>query len=112
MMNEGNREDFSRLLLGLADYYQRSLNRTVIEIYWRGLREQTMDDVIAAVAFYIRESESGAFFPKVSDLLRTIKNLNGANNRPEHAAYARIPKPKADPKVAEVAILEMRRAIR
>lgn len=111
-MNDGNREEFSRFLLGLADYYQRTLNRTVIEIYWRGLIDEPMEFVRLAVSHHIRESAFGAFFPKVSDLLKTIRDLKGANKRPEHAAYVPLPKPKSDPRVASAAILRMRRAVR
>ena len=71
-MKNKDRNRFAEMLLGLADYYQRSLTPAVVEIYWQGLIEYDYDDVAKVCTSHIRGNYGGTFMPKVSDIIASL----------------------------------------
>jgi hypothetical protein len=71
MKNE-DRNRFAEMLLGMADYYQRSLTPAVVEIYWQGLIEYEYEDVAQVCTSHIRGNYGGTFMPKVSDIIASL----------------------------------------
>ena len=65
---------FALLMTGLSDYYKQEISKTVMGIYFRGLREFEYGDIERAVdAHLINPDTAGSFFPKMNELAKMIQ---------------------------------------
>ena len=62
------RDDLAKELCGVAEYYEKKLPKPIIELYWKGLRHLTLEQLKRALWSHIENPERGHFFPKISDL--------------------------------------------
>lgn len=64
---------FASLMTALADYYEKSLSKGVLALYWEGLRQYDYDAIEkAAWAHTQLPDEAGRWMPKVSDLNKML----------------------------------------
>ena len=64
---------FAALMTALADYYEKSLSKGVLALYWEGLRQYDYEAIEkAAWAHTQLPDEAGRWMPKVSDLNKML----------------------------------------
>ena len=64
---------FASLMTALADYYDKSLSKGVLSLYWEGLRQYDYEAIEkAAWAHTQLPDEAGRWMPKVSDLNKML----------------------------------------
>lgn len=80
-MNQNEFDNFSELLVSVADYYGKSLKPAAIQFYWNALSALDFDTVQNLVNEHVKTKE---FMPKISELLDTVRNLDGRPS-PEEA---------------------------
>jgi hypothetical protein len=59
---------FLRIMRGLQQYYERSIEDDVVMLYWADLQEYQTESVMAAFRAHRRDPDHGRFFPKFADL--------------------------------------------
>ena len=65
---------FAMLMTGLSDYYRQEVSKTVLGIYFRGLREFEYEDIERAVdAHMLNPDTAGSFMPKLNELAKMIQ---------------------------------------
>lgn len=72
-MNECEMEKFACSLIAVGEIYGRTISERLIEIYWRSVCEYDVEDIICALNSHIKNPDTGAFFPKPSDIVRSIE---------------------------------------
>jgi hypothetical protein len=79
---------FASLMTALADYYEKSLSKGVIALYWDGLRQYDYEAIEkAAWAHTQLPDEAGRWMPKVSDL---NKMLAGRTSDQGQIAWSKV----------------------
>jgi hypothetical protein len=64
---------FAGLITALADYYEKTLSKGVLALYWEGLRQYDYESIEkAAWAHTQLPDEAGRWIPKVSDLNKML----------------------------------------
>jgi len=64
---------FANLMTALADYYEKSLSKGVLALYWEGLRQYDYEAIEkAAWAHTQLPDEAGRWMPKVADLNKML----------------------------------------
>lgn len=71
-MNQNDLTHFTQFLQACCVLYGKSMNETLIELYWDALEAFTWVDVKAAFKAHINHPDSGQFMPKPSDVVRYI----------------------------------------
>jgi hypothetical protein len=64
------REQFAKMMIGLGEYYGKSMSPMLIDIYWQGLAAYDYDAVNAAINAHVRNTDTGQFMPKIADVER------------------------------------------
>lgn len=79
MINE-EKEQFIKMLTGIADYYEKRLSETTIKLYWHGLMRFDLQAVKRAFFNHTQKPENGQFMPKVADIALMIEgtSIDGA----------------------------------
>jgi hypothetical protein len=79
---------FASLMTALADYYEKSLSKGVLSLYWEGLRQYDYEAIEkAAWAHTQLPDEAGRWMPKVSDL---NKMLAGRTSDQGQSAWSKV----------------------
>lgn len=79
---------FAALMTALADYYEKSLSKGVLALYWEGLRQYDYKAIEkAAWAHTQLPDEAGRWMPKVSDL---NKMLAGRTSDQGQIAWSKV----------------------
>lgn len=79
---------FASLMTSLADYYEKSLSKGVLALYWEGLRQYDYEAIErAAWAHTQLPDEAGRWMPKVSDL---NKMLAGRTSDQGQIAWSKV----------------------
>lgn len=79
---------FAALMTALADYYEKSLSKGVLALYWEGLRQYDYEAIEkAAWAHTQLPDEAGRWMPKVSDL---NKMLAGRTSDQGQIAWSKV----------------------
>lgn len=68
-MDNDNKERFVTVLVGIADYYDKSLSETTIALYWHGLKKYDLKAVEKAFFNHSQSPDIGKFMPKVADIV-------------------------------------------
>lgn len=86
-MKPEDKQRFASLMATLSDYYQRkNMTADVLQLYWAGLSGFDVGEVEIAASKHLADERSGAFFPKISDLVARLKGQSlTANPGPEEA---------------------------
>ncbi len=66
-------ERFTNAIMAVSEYYGRTIKKSVIYLYWLGLRNYHIEDVERAVAQHLRNPDTGQFMPKIADFVRMIE---------------------------------------
>lgn len=79
---------FAALMTALADYYEKSISKGVLALYWEGLRQYDYEALEkAAWAHTQLPDEAGRWMPKVSDL---NKMLAGRTSDQGQIAWSKV----------------------
>ena len=81
-MQDSELVEFSTLLAGLGELYERKLSKTLIEIYWTALKEYSLDDVKKAVNNIVA-THKYATFPKPAEFIEYINPSQAAEDQAE-----------------------------
>lgn len=73
LMQVSERDNFVKVLLGLADLYGRGISDIVIRFYWQALEIYPWVDVAEAMKLHTEDPDAGQFMPKPADIIRIIK---------------------------------------
>src|SRR5690242_619397 len=86
--NLDEKRRFASLMTSLADYYEKSLSKGVLALYWEGLRQYDYEAIEkAAWAHTQLPDEAGRWMPKVSDL---NKMLAGRTSDQGQIAWSKV----------------------
>lgn len=86
-MQDDDKIRFATLLTGIADYYGKTLAKTVIELYWQGLRQYDIGAVEKALWEHTQNPDNGQFMPKIADVTR---NLQGRTQDQAAIAWSKV----------------------
>lgn len=81
------RRRFATLLTGLADYYKQDISRTVLGLYWEGLRQYDYAAVEKACWAHTQNPDSGMWMPKIADI---VKMVAGRTDDQAKVAWAKV----------------------
>jgi len=88
-MNEREQGRFTELMIGLGEYYSRSISDAVISMYWQGLQRYDIDAIQQAFNRHINNPDTGQFMPKIADV---SKMLGGTSNDKALGAWSKVDK--------------------
>ena len=86
-MQDKDKIKFATLITGIADYYKNSLAKSVIELYWQGLRQYDYEAVEKALWEHTQNPDNGQFMPKIADVTR---NLQGRTQDQASLAWSKV----------------------
>lgn len=72
-MNEGEKKQFFRALLGAAEITGKDLSEASMALWWELLRGYPIADVLQAIQAHLRDPAKGMYMPKPADLLAEIE---------------------------------------
>lgn len=72
-MHISDRDDFTKLLMGMAGMYSFDLSEAVLKLYWKILQTYPWPDVAKALRLHAEDPDTGQFMPKPADIIRIIK---------------------------------------
>ncbi len=72
-MHEREKREFAGLMHATAAYYDRKLLPAVMETYWAGLADLSLEAVRAALNAHAQDPQAGQFMPKIADIRRQIE---------------------------------------
>lgn len=72
-MQISERDNFAKMLLGLAELYGKTMSKTVMKFYWQALVVYPWQDVVEAMRLHTEDPDTGQFMPKPADIIRIIK---------------------------------------
>lgn len=79
---------FAALITSLADYYEKELSKSVIALYWEGLRQYDYEAIEKAAWSHTQlPDEAGRWMPKVADL---NKMLVGRTSDQSQIAWSKV----------------------
>lgn len=82
-----SRRRFAALLTGLADYYKQDISRTVLGLYWEGLRQFDYAAVEKACWAHTQNPDTGMWMPKIADI---VKMVSGRTDDQAKVAWAKV----------------------
>ena len=104
-MNKDEFKDFSGLLAGIADYYNKTLQPATIQLYWNALSKLEFPAVKALLNAHIQTSR---YMPTIAEILDAARSMDG---RPDaEAAWATVARSLNDEGVTIVWTAEMAEA--
>lgn len=71
-MKSTDRERFTKLMVGLGEYYGKQVTPMLADIYWNGLQAYDFEAVNAAVNLHVKNTDNGQFMPKIADIERSL----------------------------------------
>lgn len=71
-----DRNQFGSYMVSVGEVYSKEISPTLIEIYWRIMKQFTMSTIKYAFNKHVVEPDEGRFFPKPADLVKII-NASG-----------------------------------
>lgn len=71
-MQNSEMEIFASSLSALGELYAKSISAELIELYWRALEEFSYNEVSKAIDRFVKNPDSGKFFPRPSDIIAFI----------------------------------------
>lgn len=86
-MVEEDREEFSRIMGSVYDFWNRELSDSSLEIWWLALAGYDLEAVRVALTRHMRNPDSGQFLPKPADVVR---ELGGNTQDASMLAWARV----------------------
>ncbi|MGE4348855.1 MAG: DUF6475 domain-containing protein [Candidatus Berkiella sp.] len=72
-MHISEREEFVKLLMGIAGIYGVDLSDVMLKIYWKILEIYSWKDVAKALRLHTEDPDIGQFMPKPADVIRIIR---------------------------------------
>ena len=69
---ESDLKQFAKIMSVLGELYSKPLSEILIEIYWRVLKNYSLQEIKAVVYSYINHENEGSFMPKPADIIRHI----------------------------------------
>lgn len=83
----GKIEEFKIVMLGLGEYYDKTITPTIGNVYWEGLKSFSIEEIKKAITRHIKSPDQGTFFPKISDL---VKFISGSSADASQQAWAKV----------------------
>ena len=74
MIEDKDKKEFSKLMIGLGETFGKEVTPTLMRIYFNALAAYTIDQVTESINKHVVDPDSGKFFPRPADL---IKQLTG-----------------------------------
>jgi len=69
-MNNSNLKEFSGLMVGNGEIYNKVISKNLMSIYFNALRIYSIEDIKTAFSKHAIDPKSGQFFPKPADIVR------------------------------------------
>lgn len=76
-MKPNDYDPFMSALVGVADYYGKTLSEGAMQVYWQGLKDYDLSAVEKAMWQHAQSGEYGQFMPKISDITKLIEGGKG-----------------------------------
>lgn len=86
-MNKSEKFRFVSAITVLADYYGKTLSDGSIGLYWQGLQNYGMDQIERAIGLHLQNPDTGAFMPKIADI---VKMIDGTTQDAAAMAWAKV----------------------
>ncbi len=71
-MDDLDRNQFGSYLVSVGELYSKEISSSLIEIYWRIMRQFTLEAIKYAFNKHVLEPDEGRFFPKPAELVKII----------------------------------------
>lgn len=85
MINE-DKKKFMTLFYAAGEYYDKSISKELLQMYFNGLINYSIEEVEQAINLHMQDSDRGRFFPKIADFSHKLqKQVLSAEERAEIA---------------------------
>jgi len=75
-MKQSEKVIFTRLMLSIAELYQKKISVQQIEIYWRSFHNFSLDVIREALDKHVLNPDNGQFMPKPADIIRFLQGTS------------------------------------
>lgn len=89
-MNNQDLNRFKSIVAALGDYYDKSINSTLVGMYWQDFKEYSIEQFEKAVSDHRKDPDQGMFFPKTAHLIRQIEGTSKDKQNAREAKAERI----------------------
>ena len=72
-MTEADRREFCKLLVGIAELYDKRLTTAAQVLYWDLLKDYELDDIASALKAHTKSPDAGQYLPKPADIIRQLE---------------------------------------
>lgn len=72
-MTEHDFEEFSQGLAGVYGFYEKEINKFVLDIWWKSLKQFDLPAITQAFGRHVANTESGKWLPKPADIIRMLQ---------------------------------------
>lgn len=86
-MRAADEAKFAALMTGIADYYDKVLSITAINLYWEGLKQYDYEAIEKALWTHTQNPDTGQFMPKIADV---GKMLQGRTSDQAQVAWSKV----------------------
>lgn len=74
-MNDSDKKDFAELMVGNGEIYNKSVSKSLMQIYFDTLTDYSIEDVKKGFGKHSLDPKHGTFFPKPADIVRHLEAL-------------------------------------
>ena len=89
-MNDSDKKDFAVLFYGLGEYYDKSVTKNLLLIYFDDLKQYSLDEVKEGARKHRLDPKHGTFWPKSADIIRHLKSNEITTEQKAELAWAQI----------------------
>jgi hypothetical protein len=86
-VQQHDRQRFAAAFSGMAEYYEKTPSKTIIQMYWQGLESYEIESVEQAISAHIRLADNGQFMPRINDL---VKLIEGSSSDKAAIAWSKV----------------------
>ena len=72
-MQESDKEDFTMLMVGIGELYNKEITKPLMRIYFSSLINHSLHDVEQGINAHTMDAKHGSFFPKPADIVRNLQ---------------------------------------
>lgn len=77
-MNNQDKEQFSKIMLSVAEVFEKEMTKMKLMVYFSALQDLTIEQVQEGVNKHLRDTQAGTFMPKPSDILKQVNGTERA----------------------------------
>lgn len=89
-MNDSDKKAFAELMVGNGEIYNKTVSKTLMQIYFDTLTEYSIDDIRVGFGKHSLDAKHGSFFPKPADIVRHLQSNQLSTEEKAELAWAQI----------------------